>query len=69
LAVPSVLVANSLDMLCDRTIDYTEQLSVMGKPVELTANERCKKTERREKKGKNVILCGFILINWVDIIF
>jgi hypothetical protein len=40
-----------------------------GKPLELVASERWKKTERREKKGKYVILYGFSLINWVDIIF
>uniref|UniRef100_A0A0E0F515 Uncharacterized protein n=1 Tax=Oryza meridionalis TaxID=40149 RepID=A0A0E0F515_9ORYZ len=38
--------SGGLDMLHD----HAEQLSTMGKPVELTASESPKKTERREKK-------------------
>ncbi len=47
----------------DRAVDYTERLSAMGKPMELAASER------RKKKGKSVILYGFSLVNWVNIIF
>uniref|UniRef100_A0A0E0MMP6 Uncharacterized protein n=1 Tax=Oryza punctata TaxID=4537 RepID=A0A0E0MMP6_ORYPU len=37
-------------MPCDRTVDYVEQLSAMGKLVEFVGSECRKKTGRREKK-------------------
>lgn len=37
--------------------DHAEQLFTMGKPVELTASESQKKTERREKIRE---ICHFI---------
>lgn len=37
--------------------DHAEQLFTMGKPVELTASESQKKTERREKIKE---ICHFI---------
>uniref|UniRef100_A0A0E0E2D8 Uncharacterized protein n=1 Tax=Oryza meridionalis TaxID=40149 RepID=A0A0E0E2D8_9ORYZ len=55
--------AGDSGMPCDRAVEYTERLSAMGKQMELAASER------RKKKGKYVILYGFSLINWIDIIF
>lgn len=45
--------------------DHAEQLSTMGKPVELTASESQKKTERREKiKGNLSFYMVSLSSNW-----